>query len=221
MDKITYINKLLKKYESIVCPHCNDISYFSNKYNHWCDKCINENDELEFKKKNSPEWKLFKRLTRISKYYNNNNELWSQWYNENIIDTMEENSEKIKRLVEDWNTHNFNKGHYFSCLCGHNPLRYLILMKNLLNNERCIVGTCCIDKFKKKGAAKLRKKIMINLKIMKGTKKGYKYCEYCKNKIKDNDDWKSNHKTCFMKYNHLNNIINNLEFIEDNDDEEI
>lgn len=36
----------------------------------------------------------------------------------------------------------------YSCLCGHNPLKELCIIRNELNGEEAIVGNCCIKHFK-------------------------------------------------------------------------
>jgi len=34
-----------------------------------------------------------------------------------------------------------------SCLCGHSPIKELCYLTNNLNNNRTIVGNCCVKKF--------------------------------------------------------------------------
>src|SRR5579875_2002931 len=136
-------------------------------------------------------WKLIHRLKALSKSYQDIADLWNQWH---LIDTIDSSEEENLSILNDWNTHDFHKeddAEYFVCLCSHNPIVILNLMKNLFTKERCIIGSCCIRKF---ATQKLKKE----LKIKTGEKEGKRYCKSCVRKLPDTlEHWKTYHKKCY------------------------
>lgn len=116
-------------------------------------------------------------------------------------------STNMKKLIEEWNTHNFNddENHQYNiCLCSKYPLQELNLVRHKETNQQCIIGSCCILKFG-------HKNIKTELKIKKGNTEGKRYCSICKRKLPDDmEEWKTCHKKCYFQ-----NINDN----DDNDSE--
>lgn len=65
---------------------------------------------------------------------------------ENIINMSEkknwEDAKKEWDILYSYINESFN-----SCLCGHYPIKEIIVLRNHLNNNQTIVGNCCINKF--------------------------------------------------------------------------
>lgn len=160
-------------------------------------------------KKNN-EWKLMNRLNKLSEEYEDISELWNQWLP--VADVINiDDEEDHKEQLEDWITHNFHKEDktkHFICLCSHYPIKVHYLLRNNDTNERCIVGSCCINKF-------APEHVRQQGKIIQGTKKGHRYCKLCSRKLPSSlPHWKSFHDKCYKR--HLN-WSNDIDFLEDDE----
>jgi len=133
------------------------------------------------------------------------------------VPQVEENiAEDKKKLIEEWNTHNFNNDEdhkYNICLCSKYPLQYLNLLCNYKTNQQCIIGSCCILKF---GHENIKSQVNTKLKIIKGSKNGYRYCLLCKRKLLNKTPkWKTYHDKCYLKSRTLIPDSNTIEFLDD------
>ena len=148
----------------------------------------------KYKHKKNSKWKLIERLKRLSKSFDEIGELWSQWI---LINCFDFDDHEIPNKYKEWNSHNFHKDKqkYQICLCSHFPIKILNFMENKETKERCVIGSCCINKFKED-----TKTIKIQQKIILGEKEGKRYCKLCKRKLPDSmEKWKTYHKNCYFR----------------------
>lgn len=146
--------------------------------------------------KKDNKWKLIERLRKLSKPFDDISELWNQW---NIVSCYMASTklrDKKGKKLKDWNTHNFhNEDKYIHniCLCSHSPIYSHNYVENILTNQRCIIGSCCIKKF---GTDKLKQTMRVKL----GELQGFKYCVSCKVQLdKARKYIRPYHDTCYKK----------------------
>jgi hypothetical protein len=149
--------------------------------------------------------KFKERLKKMSNKEENYNDILNQWRKRSTYDLFLRNYDE--RLVT-WNT-DYNIGKCDICICKKDKLRYAVLMENIVNGKKCIVGSCCINKFTNK---KLWDGVRTDIKIIKGTTEGKKYCQTCKRKIdKRLPQWWKFCDKCFTKKCNLYKKINDLD----------
>ena len=143
---------------------------------------------------NKNKYKLLERLKSLSSSINQYEDLWDQWILIDSISTNDEMDLKYYSILDNWCSHNFNKGkQHNSCLCSKHPIVNLNLMKNFYTNEKCIIGCCCIKKF---GSNDLK----TDMKVNQGEKQGNRYCQICKRKLPNKfPAWQIYHKQCYNK----------------------
>ena len=151
---------------------------------------------------------LEKRLISLNQKNKTSEEnIWCEWEFVKKIIVNDYLSKDDYVTINNWSTHDYGKkdcekseimkrgekNHYQFCLCSKYPLTNLMLMQNLLNGERCIIGSCCIKNF---GSKNIKTEIRVKL----GEAEGKHYCLTCKRKLPDDfPHWKKYHKTCYKK----------------------
>lgn len=132
------------------------------------------------KKNNKNKFKLYSRLRSLSKP-DDNDDHWflNQWHL--VKSVRREDGHKCNGSPFSTHTYYEDDGftcEHVSCLCGHNPIYNLRYIENNQTDNRCIVGTCCIKRF-------FTDQHKVEMKVMDGEVKGYRYCIECKVKLRD------------------------------------